>query len=229
MQDDFTINGNYSDLTLTQEKSNEAEANREFVLTPCVERINLHEEPGKLCDTIADYLLDKCRRFDNLLSYCEVGFLKLYQLGRSVQLQCIKNPPRLNDEAMIKLCLKVLQLNSSYTNRDPVVSLYQASLYPSSFDIDLLIRNPGSSPITFNSLGFDLIQAGENIFSGCVGKTSRGCNPQPGNIIKPFSSNIYNLNFDSTNEQVLNLYLKQLHKRPQFHTKRMYRTVLLLC
>ena len=28
------------------------------------------KDPGRLCDSFADYLADKCKRFDNLLDFC---------------------------------------------------------------------------------------------------------------------------------------------------------------
>ena len=60
-----------SNITLSQEQVKEVEAVRDIILYPCTQRIDSEKKnPGSLCDAFADYLVDKCKRFDNLLAFC---------------------------------------------------------------------------------------------------------------------------------------------------------------
>ena len=66
----------------------------------CIERITIRkEQPGGLCDAFADYLIEKCKRFDNLLAYCtgQEVLPAIYGSKRLEQLTCIKNPPIYSD------------------------------------------------------------------------------------------------------------------------------------
>lgn len=60
-----------SKMTLSQEQITEIEKDRSAIFLACIERITIQkEQPGGLCDAFADYLMEKCKRFDNLLAYC---------------------------------------------------------------------------------------------------------------------------------------------------------------
>jgi hypothetical protein len=75
-----------TNMTLNQEQIKEVEAGHDVILNQCVQRVGVKEDPGKLCDAFADYLLSKCKRFDNLLVFCVNGLLGQYELTRNFQL-----------------------------------------------------------------------------------------------------------------------------------------------
>ena len=100
-----------SNITLSQEQIKEVEALRDIILYPCTQRIDSEKKnPGSLCDAFADYLVDKCKRFDNLLTSCFGGFLGQYETARNLQLSCTASPPLYN-EKKIESCLTVGPLN----------------------------------------------------------------------------------------------------------------------
>ena len=158
-----------SNITLSQEQIKEVEAVRDIILYPCTQRIDSEKKnPGSLCDAFADYLVDKCKRFDNLLAFCFGGFLGQYETARNLQLSCTASPPLYNDKKRIESCLTVVPLNSSYTDLPPVLSLGGFHIDSSGTKIQLDARNPGYRPYMFENITYNIFQGGKKLVSGCI-------------------------------------------------------------
>ena len=88
-----------------------------------------------MCDAFADYLVEKCKRFDNVLAFCISGVLGEYELAGNYQLSCVKNAPLFNDTLRIKSCLTVTPLNSPYTHIPPILTVGPALKSYSNIEI----------------------------------------------------------------------------------------------
>ena len=75
------------------------------MIDKCVNRINLKDDPGKLCDAFSMYLKDKCEKLDFLPDYC--GAVSIYNIKRPTQVVCLTNRP-LPETGGIKKCLDSL-------------------------------------------------------------------------------------------------------------------------
>jgi hypothetical protein len=178
-----------SNFTLNQEALKEVDAIRDFILYPCNHRIGIKEDPGKLCDAFADYLVEKCKRFDNLLGFCYNGLLGEYELGRNLQISCFKNPPLYNDTLRIKSCLIVTPLNSSYTHIPPILTVGPALKSYSDIQIKLTAENPAYNPLLFKNLTYTFFKDGKKISSGCVAQPTPCRSPSSTSLQIPPSLN----------------------------------------
>jgi hypothetical protein len=162
-----------SNITLNQEQVKEVETIRDVILYPCVQRISSEKkDPGSLCDAFADYLADKCKRFDNLLDFCVGDTLVQYVLARNFQVTCLKSPPLFSDKKRIESCLTVLPLNSTYTDLPPRLSIASFYVYSSALNIRLISENHGYSPIMFENITYNIFQGGKKLDSGCIDHNS---------------------------------------------------------
>src|SRR5262249_29678513 len=96
---------------LTQEQINEVERDPGRIVEKCSTRIDLKMDAGKLCNSLLNYLEDKCKRLDNLPDYC-TG-LSAYKNKRSIQQSCILNPPKTTEG--IENCRNYLNSNSTFS------------------------------------------------------------------------------------------------------------------
>ena len=173
---------------MTQEQTNQIEKEPQ-ILIRCIERMNLNEDPGSLCNTFADYLSDKCKRFDNLLDYCVGGLLGLYGLKmqefnafkkaqlieeikkKELRESCNTNPPAFNDSERVKSCMTVTKLNSSYYDRPPLLlstnSTKDKSDYDVTYHVQFVAKNTGINPITFENVTYAFYKDGEKLFRLC--------------------------------------------------------------
>ncbi len=181
-----------SNITLSQEQIKEVEAVRDIILYPCTQRASENKNPGSLCDAFADYLVDKCKRFDNLLAFCFGGFLGEYETARNLQLSCIASPPLYNDKKGIESCLTVVPLNSSYTDLPSVLSLGGFHVDSSGTKIQLDVRNPGYRPYVFENITYNIFQGGKKLVSGCIDHKSP-CISSNSIGVLPNSTGSYNI------------------------------------
>ena len=197
-------------MTLTQEQTNQIEKEPQLLIQ-CLERMNLNEDPGNLCNTFADYLGDKCKRFDNLLDYCVGGLLKLYgskeqELNEFKKAQsieetkkkelresCNTDPPAFNDSERVKSCMLVTKLNSTYTNIPPILSIAPVESY-SKIELQLIAQNPGYSPLMFKNITYTFFKEGKKLSSGCVAQPVP-CRSPPSPEVPPFSKAQYRLEY----------------------------------
>lgn len=185
-----------SDITLSQEQQKEVETIRDLILYPCVNRIVAKGEPGKLCDAFADYLVDKCKRFDNVLGFCVGGKLGEYELGRNFQISCLKSPPLYYDVDRIQKCLIVTPLNSSYGNTPPILAIGPASKSFNSIEIPFLAQNPAYNSLTFKNITYTFIKEGKKVADGCVSQAAPCRSPPEASlVIKPFSITDYTIEY----------------------------------
>lgn len=193
-----------SNITLSREQVNEAEAIRELILYPCTQRIEDKEDPGNLCDAFADYLVEKCKRFDNLLGLCVSGLLGEYELARNYQMSCVKSPPLYSDTQRIKSCLTVTRLNSSYTHIPPILTL--GPVFKSNTDIQIKItaENPAYDPLMFKNLTYTFFKNGKEVSSGCVAQDT-ACSSPPSTLVQilPSSSAQYTMAIHTGANQTL--------------------------
>jgi hypothetical protein len=185
-----------SNITLSQEQIKEVEAIRDLILYPCTQRIGIKEDPGNLCDAFADYLVEKCKRFDNLLGLCVSGLLGEYELARNYQISCVKNPPLYNDTQRIKSCLIITPLNSSYTHIPPILTVGPAFKSYSDIQIKITAENPAYNPLMFKNLTYSFFKDGKKISSGCVAQPA-SCRSPPSTSLQilPSSSAQYSMEY----------------------------------
>ena len=185
-----------SNITLNQEQVKEVETIRDAILYPCVQRISSEKkDPGRLCDSFADYLADKCKRFDNLLDFCAGDTLVRYILARNFQITCLKSPPLFSDKKRIESCLTVLPLNSTYTDLPPRLSIASFYVYSSAINIRLISENQGYSPIMFENITYNIFQGGKKLDSGCIDHNSP-CITSNSIGVLPNSTNSYEIDAD---------------------------------
>jgi hypothetical protein len=189
-----------SNITLSQEQVTEIEKDRSAIFTACIDRLGQKEQPGSLCDAFSDYLVEKCKRFDNLLPYCtgEDPMPATYTLKRVEQLSCLKNPPAYSDIEKIKDCMNLIDLNASYYDRPPILLSGNSSKDKSDYDVTYHVlftaKNAGINPITFEKIIYDFYQEGKKLASGCVGKPS-GCRSPNSYAISGLSSDRYQFDY----------------------------------
>ncbi|MEP6576420.1 MAG: hypothetical protein ABJB85_08345 [Nitrososphaerota archaeon] len=216
----LTLDQDLSNMTLTQEQTNQIEKEPQLLIQ-CIERMNLNKDPGILCNTFADYLSDKCIRFDNLLDYCIGGLLGLYgskmqqlnefkkakliELKKAEELResCTASPPAFNDVERVKSCMMVTTLNSSYTNIPPILSITPVESF-SKIEIDLIAENPGFNPLSFKNITYAFFKEGKKVSSGCVAQPVP-CRSPPSQEVGPFSTVQYPMEYsiDRTQNQTL--------------------------
>lgn len=197
-----------SNITLNQEQVKEFEADPQFIVNQCIQRMGLKEDPGKLCDAFADYQVDKCKKFDNLLRSCLSGLIGEYESTRNLQLSCEKSPPLYNDTIRIKICQIVIPLNSSYTARTVAANLSATITDKSSsvIKIRLVAENLGDIPITFVNMTYSLFENASKLTDGCIAyplpcKTLASGSVKASGIVNPLSSADYEFEYHSNATQ----------------------------
>jgi hypothetical protein len=144
--------------------------------------------------------MEKCKRFDNLLAYCngQEVLPAIYGSKRLEQLSCIKNPPMYSDAEKIKSCINLVSLNSSYYDRPPLLSSNNSTKDKSDYDVTFNVlftaKNAGINPITFEKIIYDFYKDGKKLTSGCVGKPS-GCRSPNSYTIPGLSSDNYQFEY----------------------------------
>ena len=201
-----------SNMTLNLEQVKEFEADPQFIVNQCIQRMGLKEDPGKLCDAFADYQVDKCKGFDNLLRFCLSGLIGEYESTRNLQLSCEKSPPLYNDTTRIKICQVVIPLNSSLTTRQisPKLSAALTDKSSSTIGIQLIVENPGDIPITFVNMTYSLFENANKITDGCIAypvpcKTPASGSVKASGLVNPLSSAEYEFEYhpNATQNQTL--------------------------
>ena len=143
-----------------------------------------------MCDSSYQYLIDKCRRLDNLPSYCNTMLLD-YGINRLAQRQCILNPPLPNDTKGVKNCIKYIDFDSTYYHLPPKLiitgidiegnenkTLELEQILKGQIDnttdrnnksvivrTNFTIENPGINGIHVIGISFNIIQNGNKILS----------------------------------------------------------------
>ncbi len=207
-----------SNMTLSQEQVTEIEKDQSAIFMSCIDRISQKEQPGKLCDAFADYLMEKCDKFDNLLAYCLGSTLGKYESLRNLQLSCSKIPPSYSDIGRINNCLTVLQLNSSYTDRlnsytdslrPPTIPLKLSATItektPSNIRIRFVADNPNHNPIDLVNITYVIFEKGNKLSEGCIA-VPVPCWSPPSQNVEPLSSVNYDIKYslDAAQNQTLN-------------------------
>lgn len=199
-----------SNMTLNLEQVKEFEADPQFIVNQCIQRMALKEDPGKLCDAFADYQVDKCKKFDNLLRSCLSGLIGGYELTRNLQLSCEKSPPLYNDTGRIKICQIVIPLNPSLTARTSL-SATIIDKSSSALRIQLVAENLGDIPITFVNMTYSLLENANKLTEGCIAypvpcKTPTSGSVKASELVGPLSSAEYEFEYhpNATLNQTLN-------------------------
>jgi hypothetical protein len=140
------------------------EKDPERIIDKCSSRIDLKLDAGKLCDGFFDYLLKKCKRLDNLSSYCEG--LSSFKNKRSIQLSCTSNPPYQNDSKRVKYCLNYMIFNSLYSGMPLIISLNDTYMEPHGFLVwQYSVYNPNAVAVKLINISTNVINDGKNVGS----------------------------------------------------------------
>ena len=189
-----------SNMMLNQEQFSELDKDRSTIFIACLERIHQKEQPGSLCDGFADYLIEKCKKFDNLLAYCsgQEALPATYAQMRLEQISCLKNPPAYSDIEKIKGCMNLVGLNSSYYDRPPFLFSTNSTKEKSDYDVTYHVlfkaKNGGINPITFEKIEYGFYKEGKKVASGCIGKPS-GCRSPNSHAVPGLSSDNYQFDY----------------------------------
>ena len=165
---------------------------------------------------LADYLVDKCKRFDNLLIFCSGGLLGQYESARNNQLAenklvvklraCTKNPPADDNTELIDKCLKLGTLNSTYYSRPPQLSASISNRYTTYRDnsatvtFHLIAKNSGFFPLTLEAVKYGLFKQDKKLKEGCIGRLD-GCASPNSYTIQGSSNGIYEFDYTTGSNQ----------------------------
>jgi hypothetical protein len=162
-----------SSITLSPDQINEVEKNPQDMIDKCVNRINLKDDPGKLCDAFAIYLKDKCQKLDSLPDYCQA--VSIYNGIRPTQVVCLTNRPLRGDNAGIKKCLDYILFDSTYSSYPlnfTVNHFIDYSFFDkfsnstiNGFSIGFSVLNPNAIPMKITDIYYDVVRGGEKVIS----------------------------------------------------------------